>query len=130
MILADTTVWINHLNPNDRRFSIQHSERLKTLLNQNLVLVHPMVIGELACGNLKDRKKVLTDLKNLPKASVATDDHVLSFIEQKQLMGRRSIGYIDFHLLAATELTRSAELWSLDEPLMDTATELNLAYQI
>lgn len=129
MILVDTSVWINHLNPNDRRFSIQHSERLKTLLNDNLVLVHPMVIGELACGNLKDRKTVLTDLKNLPKASVATDDHVLSFIEQKQLMGR-GIGYIDFHLLAATELTRSTELWALDERLMDVATELNLAYQI
>lgn len=129
MILVDTSVWINHLNPNDRRFSIQHSERLKTLLNDNLVLAHPMVIGELACGNLKDRKTVLTDIKNLPKASVAPDDHVLSFIEEKQLMGR-GIGYIDFHLLAATELTRSTELWSLDIPLMDVATELNLAYQI
>ena len=129
MILVNTSVWINHLNPNDRRFSIQHSERLKTLLNDNLVLAHPMVIGELACGNLKDRKTVLTDIKNLPKASVAPDDHVLSFIEEKQLMGR-GIGYIDFHLLAATELTRSTELWSLDIPLMDVATELNLAYQI
>ena len=129
MILVDTSVWINHLNPKDPRFSIQHSERLKTLLNDNLVLGHSMVIGELACGNLKDRKSVLTDLKNLPNASVATDDHVLSFIEQKQLMGR-GIGYIDFHLLAATELTRSTELWSLDGSLMDAATELNLAYQI
>ena len=129
MILVDTSVWINHLNPKDPRFSIQHSERLKTLLNDNLVLGHSMVIGELACGNLKDRKSMLTDLKNLPNASVATDDHVLSFIEQKQLMGR-GIGYIDFHLLAATELTRSTELWSLDGSLMDAATELNLAYQI
>ena len=129
MILADTSVWINHLNPKDPRFNIQHSERLKALLNNNLVLGHPMVIGELACGNLKDRKTVLTDLKNLPKASVAPDDHVLSFIEEKQLMGR-GIGYIDFHLLAATELTRSTELWALDERLMDVATELNLAYQI
>ncbi len=129
MILVDTSVWINHLNPKDPRFSIQHSERLKTLLNNNLILGHPMVIGELACGNLKDRKTVLTDIKNLPKASVAPDDHVLSFIEQKQLMGR-GIGYIDFHLLAATELTRSTELWTLDRPLIDVATELNLAYQI
>ena len=129
MILADTSVWINHLNPKDPRFSIQHSERLKTLLNNDLVLGHPMIIRELACGNLKDRKTVLTDLKNLPKAPVAPDDHVLSFIEQKQLMGR-GIGYIDFHLLAATELTQSTELWTLDRPLMDAATELNLAYQI
>lgn len=129
MILADTSIWVNHLNPKDPRFSIQHSERLKTLLNDNLVLGHSMVIGELACGNLKDRQTVLTDLENLPKASVATDDHVLSFIEEKQLMGR-GISYIDFHLLAATELTRSTELWSLDGSLMDVANELNLAYQI
>ena len=129
MILVDTSVWINHLNPNDRRFSIQHSERLKTLLNDNLVLAHPMVIGELACGNLKERQTVLTDLKNLSLASVATDDHVLSFIEQKLLMGR-GISYIDFHLLAATELTRSTELWTLDGRLIDVATELNLAYQM
>ncbi len=129
MILVDTSVWINHLNPKDPRFSIQHSERLKTLLNDNQVLGHSMVIGELACGNLKDRQTVLTDLENLPKASVATDDHVLSYIEQKQLMGR-GIGYVDFHLLAATELTRSTELWALDGRLMDVATELNLAYQI
>ena len=129
MILADTSVWINHLNPKDPRFSIQHSERFKVLLNNDLVLGHPMIIRELACGNLKDRKTVLTDLKNLPNASVATDDHVLSFIEQKQLMGR-GIGYIDFHLLAATELTRSTELWALNERLMDVATELNLVYQI
>ena len=129
MILADTSIWINHLNPQDPRFSIQHSERLKTLLNDNLILGHSMVIGELACGNLKDRKTVLTDIKNLPKASVAADDHVLSFIEEKQLMGR-GIGYIDFHLLAATEMTRSTELWTLDGRLIDVATELNLAYQI
>ncbi len=129
MILADTPIWINHLNPKDPRFSIQHSERLKTLLNNDLVLAHPMVIGELACGNLEDRQGVLALLKGLPMASVATDDQVLSFIEQKQLMGR-GIGYIDFHLLAATELTRATELWTLDESLMDVATELNLAYQI
>lgn len=129
MILADTSIWINYLNPQDPRFSIQHNDRLKTLLKEDLVLAHPMVIGELACGNLKDRKGVLAQLKGLPKASVATEDHVLSFIEQKQLMGR-GIGYIDFHLLAATELTRSTELWTLDRPLIDVANELNLAYQI
>ena len=129
MILADTPIWINYLNPKERNFNKQFSDHLVTLLNQNLVLAHPMVIGELACGNPKDRNAVLALLKGLPRASVATDDYVLSFIEQKQLMSR-GIGYIDFHLLAATELTRSAELWTRDESLMTVATELNLAYQI
>ena len=129
MILADTPIWINYLNPKERNFNKQFSDHLVTLLNQNLVLAHPMVIGELACGNPKDRNAVLALLKGLPRASVATDDYVLSFIEQKQLMSR-GIGYIDFHLLAATELTRSTELWTLDRPLIDVANELNLAYQI
>ncbi len=129
MILVDTSVWINHLNPKNRNFNKQFSNHLVNLLNNNRVLGHPMAIGELACGNLKDRKTVLELLKGLPQASVATDDHVLSFIEEKQLMGH-GIGYIDFHLLAATELTRSTELWALDGRLIDAATELNLAYQI
>ena len=129
MILVDTSVWINHLNPKDQNFNKQFSDHLFTLLNDNLILGHSMVIGELACGNLENRKSVLALLKGLPKASVATDDHVLSFIEEKKLMGR-GIGYIDFHLLAATELTQSTELWALDGRLMDVANELNLAYQI
>lgn len=129
MILVDTSVWINHLNPKDQNFNKQFSNHLVTLLNDNLVLGHSMVIGELACGTLQDRKSVLALLKGLPKASVAPDEQVLSFIEEKQLMGR-GIGYIDFHLLAATEMTQSTELWALDGRLMNVATELNLAYQI
>lgn len=129
MILVDTSVWINHLNPKAQNFNKQFSYHLVALLNDNLVLGHSMVIGELACGNLENRKEVLTLLKGLPKSSVAADDHVLSFIEEKQLMGR-GISYIDFHLLAATASTQSAELWTLDGRLIDVATELNLAYQI
>ena len=129
MILVDTSVWINHLNPKDQNFNKQFSNHLVTLLNDNLVLGHSMVTGELACGTLQDRKSVLALLKGLPKASVAPDEQVLSFIEEKQLMGR-GIGYIDFHLLAATEMTQSTELWALDGRLMNVATELNLAYQI
>lgn len=55
MILIDTSVWINHLNPKDQNFNKQFSNHLVPLLNDNLVLGHPMVIGELACGNLSDR---------------------------------------------------------------------------
>ena len=55
MILVDTSVWINHLNPKDQNFNKQFSNHLVPLLNDNLVLGHLMVIGELACGNLIEK---------------------------------------------------------------------------
>lgn len=110
MILVDTSVWIDHLrNGNDR---------LVALLDEAMVTTHPFVIGELACGNLANRARVLTLLHNLPSVSVATDAEVLFYIEQRQLMGR-GIGYIDAHLLAATALTGSTGLWTLDKRLAE-----------
>lgn len=119
MILADTSVWIDHF----------HSEisRLVALLDAEQVLMHPMVIGELACGNLPNRTATLTRLKRLPLSPVAPDDTVLSLIERHQLMGR-GIGYIDAHLLASVAMADSALLWTLDRRLMDAAFELSIAY--
>lgn len=79
MILVDSSVWIDHLRTGD--------PGLVELLNGNRVLAHPFVIGELACGNLKNRKTVLSLLQNLPTARVATDDGVLFFVERHKLMG-------------------------------------------
>ena len=121
MILVDTSVWIDHLSSEENHLVI--------LLNNGLAMTHPMVVGELACGNLSNRGAILTMLKNLPQASVATDDQVLRFIERNRLMGH-GINYIDFHLLTATALTKATELWTRDKRLMDVATQLNLAYKI
>ena len=117
MILVDTSVWIGHLRSEDRK--------LTTLLNRNQVLIHPMVVGELACGNLRNRKEIMALLGGLPRILVADDDEVLFFIERHQLMGS-GIGYVDVHLLAATALTQSARLWTHDLRLAQVATELNL----
>ena len=73
MILVDTSVWIDHLRAGELQ--------LAELLNTNRVLVHPFIIGELACGNLNNRKTVLSLLRKLPTARLATDDEVLFFIE-------------------------------------------------
>ena len=70
------------------------------LLNENQVLVHPFVIGELALGNLRNREEVLSLLGGLPVTPVATEEEVLLFVERHRLMGR-GIGYVDAHLLAA-----------------------------
>ena len=118
MILVDTSVWIGHLRSENRN--------LTTLLNRDQVLIHPMVVGELACGNLRNRKEILSLLGGLPRILVADDNEVLFFIERHQLMGS-GIGYVDVHLLAATALTQSARLWTHDLRLAQVAFELNLA---
>ena len=118
MTLVDTSVWIEHLRAEDKK--------LTTLLNSSQVLTHPMVVGELACGNLRNRREILSLLGGLPQVLVATDDEVLFFIERHRLMGR-GIGYVDAHLLASTALTQSARLWTHDQRLVQVASELNLA---
>lgn len=118
MILVDTSVWISHLRSEDRK--------LATLLNRDQVLTHPMVVGELACGNLRNRQEILSLLGGLPRVFVADHDEVLFFIERHELMGS-GIGYVDAHLLASTVLTPSARLWTHDLRLAQLASELSIS---
>ncbi len=119
MILVDTSVWIDHLRSGE--------PALATALEGGRVLMHPFVLGELACGNLKNRSEVLRLLGDLPTAPTATDPEALGLIERRALMGR-GIGYIDVHLLASTALEGVARLWTRDRRLAETAAELELAF--
>ena len=120
MILVDTSVWIDHLRTQD--------SRMTDLLQKNQVLIHPMVLGELACGNLRNRREALTLLGNLPEMPIATHDDVLFFIEQYRLMGR-GIGYVETHLLAAAASSEPVRLWTRDTRLKNVAADLNVAYR-
>jgi predicted nucleic acid-binding protein len=120
VILVDTSVWIDHLRSGE--------PALVTALEGGQVLMHPYVLGELACGNLKNRREVLRLLGDLPSAPTATDPEVLDFIERRALMGR-GIGYIDVHLLASTVLEGVARLWTRDRRLDEVAAELDLAFE-
>jgi predicted nucleic acid-binding protein len=119
MILVDTSIWIDHLRIGE--------SRLAELLNGSKVLAHPFVIGELACGNLKNRNTVLALLQALPAAPLATDDEVLFYINRNGLMGK-GIGYIDAHLLASVSLAGDAQLWTRDKRLGAMATLLDMAF--
>jgi predicted nucleic acid-binding protein len=119
MILVDTSVWIEHLR--------RGTPALAGVLEHGEVMTHPFVLGELACGNLKNRGEVLRLLGDLPEAPVATDPEALAFIEQRALMGR-GIGYIDVHLLASVVLDGAARLWTRDKRLASVAADLRLAY--
>ena len=120
MILVDTSIWIDHLRTGD--------QELMRLLSSMSVMAHPLVVGELACGNIHNRSEILKLLGDLPGATVATDTETLYFIEQNQLMGR-GIGYIDAHLLAAVSLTSPGCLWTRDKQLAGIADEMGLAYR-
>jgi len=121
MILVDTPVWVDHFR--------EGLPALAALLDRNAVLMHPFVLGELACGDLKSRRETLRLLANLPIAPKASDAEVLQFIERHKLMGK-GIGLIDAHLLAATALAADAELWSHDKRLAQQAKTLKLDYQV
>lgn len=111
MILADTSVWIDHL-----RYG---NEPLRRLLEQGEIACHPWIIGDLACGNLRNRAEVLHLLSRLPQAFVVSDDEVLALIDGRKLMGR-GLGWIDAHLLSAA-LVEQMSLWTLDRRLAATS---------
>jgi predicted nucleic acid-binding protein len=108
VILADTSVWVAHFR--------KGVPQLAALLNDGLVLAHPMVVGELACGNLRNRARILSDLEALPPAACATPEEVLGLVEARGLWGL-GIGWIDAHLLAAALLS-TCPLWTLDARLL------------
>ena len=117
MILVDTSVWIDHLRTGDAG--------LADLLDSGLALTHPLVIGELAMGNLRARDAVLALLQALPQAVVASDDEVLAHVARHRLFGI-GIGYADAHLLASTQLTAGANLWTRDRRLREAASRLGI----
>jgi len=119
MILVDTSVWVDHLRDG--------TPALAAALEQGRVLTHPFVLGELACGKLKNRGEVLQLLGELPAAPMASDPEALDFIERRALMGR-GIGYVDVHLLASVALAGTAQLWTRDKRLAAVAADLELAY--
>jgi predicted nucleic acid-binding protein len=114
--LADTSIWVDH-------FRHGRSD-LADRLSEGSVLIHPGVFGELACGNLKHRATVMSDLAKLPTATLATDAEVLHLIEKRMLWGR-GIGWIDAHLLTSALLSQ-CWLWTSDRRLAKAADDLGI----
>ncbi|MEO8145005.1 MAG: PIN domain-containing protein [Betaproteobacteria bacterium] len=117
MVLADTSVWVEHLRRGE--------PRLAALLEAGEVLCHPFVVGELACGNLRNRGEILGLLAALPGLGKAGDEALLAFIARHELHGK-GMGLVDIHLLTACALARWP-IWTLDARLAKAATRLGLA---
>ena len=118
MVLVDTSVWVSHLRDGN--------PGLEKLLNDGEVVCHPFIVVELACGNLKNRKEILTSLQSLPMTILAEDGEVLKFIENHQLMGK-GLGYIDVHLMAAAVIT-DVPLWTFDKILDKLTKKIGISY--
>lgn len=118
MVIVDTSIWISHLR--------KGSSHLKLLLLDGEVASHPFIVGELACGNMKNRKEILSLLQALPMAPVLEQDEILYFIDRNGLAGT-GIGFIDVHLLASARLSK-LPLWTSDKRLKKAAEKLKLAY--
>jgi predicted nucleic acid-binding protein len=117
MILVDTSIWIDHLHRSD--------VTLSALLNTSQVCTHPMIVGELALGSLRDRETILRFLSDLPSTVTATGLELLSFVEAHGLFGI-GLGLVDAHLLAALRLSPADRLWTRDRRLRVSAEELGV----
>jgi predicted nucleic acid-binding protein len=96
-------------------------------LREELVLIHPFVVGELACGRLRRRIEVLELLARLPAAPLASHAETLAFLERRRLMGQ-GLGWVDVHLLASATLA-GRPLWTLDRSLAAAAGVFNLGWR-
>jgi predicted nucleic acid-binding protein len=120
MVLVDTSVWVDHLR--------EGNSELVKLLDNGQVMCHPFIVGEIACGNLKNRKMILGLLRLLPQVVIAQHDEIMEFIEINHLMGK-GLGYVDIHIAAAA-LLNGIKMWTNDKSLIETAEMLGIRYKV
>ncbi|MGP8251664.1 MAG: type II toxin-antitoxin system VapC family toxin [Terracidiphilus sp.] len=117
MILADTSVWIDHFRAID--------QSMQKLLGNGQILMHPMVAAELALGSLRDRGRTLTELDALRQVRVARLGEIRRMIEAYSLYAK-GIGLTDAHLIASCLLTPGIMLWTRDNALKSAAQALGV----
>lgn len=118
-IIADSSIWIDHFN--------KGQPQLAPLLRRRRIALHPMILGEIALGSITNRQKVLEELHTLPQARPASHAEVMAMIEWLKLFNS-GLGYVDVHLLAATQQLQHGFLWTGDKSLHAQAEGLGVAY--
>ena len=117
MILADTSVWIDHFRSGNKE--------LQKALNQGQVVIHPWIIAELALGSLRERTRTLAMLDLLPRVRIAQMSELRLMIEDRHLYSL-GIGLTDAHLIAAVFLNPPTLLWTRDKRLSKVAEGLGI----
>jgi len=118
VILVDTSVWIDHFREPD--------SLLSELIEDQRVLIHPLVIGELAMGDLTPRDATLHRLSRLEPAHMARHADVLRLVQTQRLYAI-GLAFVDAHLLASARITPDSSLWTRDKRLRAAAERLDLA---
>lgn len=118
-VLVDTSVWVDHFR--------HGNAGLAQLLALDLVLMHPLVLGEIACGTPPQRMQTLQDLGLLQPTQQASVHETVALIDQEALFGL-SCGLIDMQLLASTLISPGVELWTLDKRLEALAQRFSVAH--
>ncbi|CAN1541022.1 VapC Predicted nucleic acid-binding protein, contains PIN domain [Burkholderiaceae bacterium] len=121
MVLVDTSVWVHHFR--------HRSESLITLLSNDQVLCHPLILLEIACGSPPaPRLKTLASIAKLQIAKTATTFEIMDLIESNDLYDS-GCGAIDTSLLASTLITQEAKIWTKDKKLEALAKKLGVCYK-
>ncbi|WP_031363603.1 type II toxin-antitoxin system VapC family toxin [Caballeronia sordidicola] len=120
-VLIDTSVWVDHFRTGN--------DALANLIERDLALTHPLVVGEIACGTLPaPHVQTLASIGLLQPCKQANLSEVMEFIEREKLYGL-GCGLVDMSLLASTLITPGAELWTLDKRLTDLAGRFGIAHR-
>ena len=117
MILADTSIWIDHLR--------SENKEMRKHLHRGNIVMHPFIIAELALGSLRERSKTLALLDLLPQVRMPHLPEVRLMIEARRLYSL-GIGLIDAHLIASVFVNSATLLWTRDKPLRKIAEDLGI----
>jgi predicted nucleic acid-binding protein len=117
MILADTSVWVDHLR--------NHSPEMERWLGLGQIAMHPFIVAEIALGSLRNRRQRLADMESLLEVKVAQLSEVRHMIEAHALYSK-GIGLTDAHLIASCLLTPGTQLWTLDAAMKKVAKGLGI----
>ena len=119
-VLVDSSVWVGHFK--------QRSEHLVQLLEHGLVICHPCVVAEIACGTPPERQAIINMLADLDSAPVATQNELLAMMNNRKLFGR-GCGFVDMSLQASSLISEKLHIWTVDKRFELIASELGLAYK-
>lgn len=98
---------------------------MQSHLDAEEIVMHSLIVTELALGSLKDRRETLADLDRMPRVVVAEDREVRSMIEARSLYSR-GIGLVDAHLIASCLMTPGLHLWTRDGRLRAAAESVGV----
>jgi len=120
-VLVDTSVWVDHFK--------ETNPELSDLLEQDRVLTHPMIIGELACGTPPDRENLLAYFMNLQQPYVARLADMLDFVAKQKIYGC-GCGFVDINVLLSARITPGVKIWTRDKRLAQLARTFDLSYLV